>query len=278
MTDRFTTPAIRSFERGLFAAGKESARMLWLPDWHIPQHDRKATDLILNYAKHERKAGRGFDAWGQIGDLMNLHVLSRHNEYDKLTVEGLRLQNDFDIANYELDRLQAEIAGPGVALEGNHDHRLVKYLAAHPELIGTGLTIPEMLKFEERGILWVQNWEKGHVLRIGNATFVHGSIVRKHHAAGMMEKYQTNIFYGHVHDEQKYSVVTAAEDKTRVAHSIGTLQDKNSFWMPYNGNRWQLCFGDFTFFKSGGFSYTIYQIHDYRVAIGGKIFTPKGVI
>jgi hypothetical protein len=212
-----------------------------------------------------------------LGDLMDLMVLSSHKKNDLLAIEGCRLQKDFDATNKRLDQLQALIDGPGFVIEGNHDFRIRRYLAAHPELVGSGLTIPEKLRFADRGITWVENWSRGIVLPIGKAIFVHGSTTCGNHAAAMMRKFNANCFYGHVHDLAMMSQITAGDAKVRVAQSLGGLQDEFTYWNPAHGNKWQLAFADFAFFRDGNFSYTVHQIHDYRTVIGGRTFTPKGI-
>lgn len=259
-------------------SGKEVTNVLVIPDWHIPSHDKRATALLLKYADWRRKHGTAFNGWIQLGDLLDLNILSSHNKGDLLAVEGKRLDGDFKAANRVLDDLQAVVQGPGFVIEGNHEMRLTRYLGAHPELIGLGLTVPDKLKFEDRGVTWVPNWSKGIVLPVGKAVFVHGSTTTQNHASAMMRKFLQNVFYGHTHCIQMHSQITAGDAKVRVAQSLGGLQDELTYWSPANGNKWQLAFADFTFFKDGSFSYTVHQIHDYRVAIGGRIFTDKGVV
>lgn len=276
MHDRFTSPEIERAIKGLFAKSS-SVRMLVLPDLHIPQHDVPATNLVLNFAAHEKKHGVPFNGWIQIGDFQNFKGLSKHSEFDKIGLEGARIRKDTDAGNLFLDRLQAVVPGQGFLLQGNHDERLIRYVKANPLLDGLGLTVPELLRLDERNIIWIPNWSDGKVLRIGKATFVHGSIIRKHHAAGMMDKFQSCVFYGHVHDEQVYSAVSAADDTVRVAHSLCCLQDRRDYWEQFNGNRWQTGFGDFTFFRDGSFSYVVHKIVDNKMVSAGRTFTPKGI-
>ncbi len=274
---RFTSPELQKAQKAVFNDWNWT-RYLVLPDIHIPQHDRKAVELVLNYARHERDNERPFQGFIQIGDFMNFKQLSKHSEFDKLSLEGARIRKDADAANAFLDELQEIIPpeNPSFIIEGNHDYRIKRYIKENPLLADLGLSVPELLKLDIRGITWVPNWSEGKVLTIGNATFVHGSIIRKHHAAGMMDKFQTNIFYGHTHDIQQFSQTTAGESKIRVAQALGNLQDPEDYWEQYNGNRWQLAFADFTFFAKGGFSYTVHQIHDYKTVIAGEVFTKDG--
>lgn len=277
MADRFTSPEIDAAVAGIFK-GRKAARFLVLPDMHIPQHDVPAVNAVMTYALHEKQNGVPFNGWIQIGDFQNFKGLSKHSEFDKIGLEGARVRKDTDAGNAFLDRIQSIIPDNGFLLEGNHDERLARWIKANPQFAGLGITVPELLRLDDRNIIWVPNWSEGKVLRIGKVVFVHGSIIRKHHAAGMMDKFQTCVVYGHAHDEQLFSAVSAADDNVRVAHCIGCLQDRRDYWEQFNGNRWQTAFADFTFFKDGGFSYVVHKIVDNRFSAGGRVFGPKGLI
>ena len=92
-------------------------------------------------------------------------------------------------------------------LEGNHEHRAHHHLMKFPHL--RGLIEPErVLGLWEKKIKYIPSWSTGQVLTIGKANFTHGDYTNMHHAKKMVEAYEDNIFYGHVHDVNSYNKTT----------------------------------------------------------------------
>ena len=121
-------------------------------------------------------------------------------------MENKRIFDDYKVAADILDRHQAIICKKNkgarfVLLEGNHEHRLERFIDANPSLEGL-IEIPIGLEFDKRKIEWIPYWSKGTVCKIGKATFIHGRYCNDHHAKKHVQSYGCSVFYGHVHDIQ----------------------------------------------------------------------------
>lgn len=83
MRNRYQSPKVNAAVK-LLLSDREATNVLVIPDWHIPVHDRKATQLLLKYAAWRKKTGAPFHGWIQLGDLMDLNILSSHNKNNLL--------------------------------------------------------------------------------------------------------------------------------------------------------------------------------------------------
>ena len=106
-----------------------SARtFLFLGDIHVPFHDILATNLVLEFIRIHKP-----ETVYLIGDIVDFYTLSK---YDKNPQRLLTLQDDID-QTVELLQAIREATGPECRIyfrSGNHEYRLEKYLAAHPEI------------------------------------------------------------------------------------------------------------------------------------------------
>jgi predicted phosphodiesterase len=210
-------------------------RILFVPDSHIPYHDKRAWELMLKAAGLFKP-----DQIVLLGDFADCYAVSSH---DKSPGRKHRLQwelDEVDAALADLERLEAK---KKVYIFGNHEDRLDRYIATRaPELDGL-LSIPAYLELKERG--WIQVPYKDSY-RIGKLWLTHDTgKAGKNAIAAALDDYQSNIIIGHVH---RMGVVYGgdATGKTHVAASFGWLGDARSvdYMHRVKVNRdWQLGFG-----------------------------------
>ena len=197
-------------------------KLIVLPDPHIRAkaggEDKRSIAAVEKYIKDAEP-----DEIICIGDLMDFNCISDHNAFNLRATEGETIARDYEAANKVIDRWQ-KLAESVVLLEGNHDYRVERFLDAYPKMAGT-LEVEVGLHLKERGIKWVRSWSEGTVYRVGNANFIHGLYVNDHHAKKHVEAFGRSVFYGHTHDIQLYSKVTAGDNKTTVGQSLGCLCD-----------------------------------------------------
>ncbi len=238
-----------------------------LPDTHIPEHDPVSLNAVEQYMEdHE------WDEMVQLGDLLDLDELSKHNIGNLRIVESKRIRKDLDIAGAILDRWQKKLRKAKITiLEGNHDFRMERYIDANPALEGL-LEVPNALKLKDRGIRWVPAWSKGQVYDIGKAQFTHGLCTNQYHACKMVREFGSNIFYGHTHDVQMYSQTYRGDDETRVGQSLGCLCKYELSYLRGRPTRWQQAFAIFRFLPSGFFSYSVVRIFN------GEFISPEGKV
>lgn len=246
---------------------KPTKNVLVIPDLQVPYEDRRSLKAV-----EAMMADHPWDEIIQIGDFMDLDCISTHNTNKLKTIEGKTLRKDFDAANSRLDRWQRIGKKAKITiLEGNHDERMLRYIDANPQLSGT-MEVPRQLNLAKRGIRWVPYWSEGEVYQIGNAYFAHGQYTNEHHAKKHVSRFGVNIFYGHTHDIQTYSLVLLGEDKTIVGQSLGCLCEYAQQYIKGKPTNWQQAFGAFHFYPDGFFTYNVVRIFRHRFYYEGQVY------
>lgn len=103
-------------------------KIAFLPDAHRPYHNKKSWDLFLN----------AMDWWGPdvlvcLGDLADCYKLSSFSKDPRRTLTFDEEVDDVREAVMELEQLASEL----IFVEGNHEHRIQRYLRDKaPELFG----------------------------------------------------------------------------------------------------------------------------------------------
>jgi len=169
------------------------------PDLQVPYHNVAMFDAWCAYVET-----RHWDICINIGDLVDLDVISKYNVGLLRKIEGKTLEADFAASRVVLDRMQkaARRVNPAcevVLIEGNHEFRIERYLDLHPELRGI-LNCEAQLDLDELDISWVPSWSKGTLYKVGPISFMHGDSHGKNHARQIMDRYRTSVFYGHVNN------------------------------------------------------------------------------
>jgi len=246
-------------------------RGLFCTDRHFPAHDPLTNAALHHYIKDNQ-----FDFLIDGGDLGDFDVISAHNKNNLRAVEGKRLTAQYDCMNRELDWLQAAQPKAAITLiEGNHEYRVTRYIAAHPEAEGI-LEVPTQLDLSGRGIEWIPFWSKGSIKKIGKASFGHGRYINEMHAKKHALAYCGNFFYGHQHGIQSYSVVNLGDNNTYMAQCCGCLCAYDQTYMQGRPSNWQQAFVEFTFRDDGYFNYNLVQIFAHSFVVNGRIYHAKG--
>lgn len=247
---------------------QDTYRVLVLPDIHVPFHDVTAIDAVIEYAKDEH-----WDEFIQLGDFVDLDVVSRFVIGKPGAIEGRRLSDDYDMAGKLLDRLLSAVrkknpSCKATLLEGNHEYRISRWLDSFPQLRGM-LEVPMGLKLKERGVDWVEADSKGLVYRVRQANFIHGWYYNMHHAKKTLEQFdEGDIWYGHVHDMEESTKVAYGVRKRR-GGSLGCLCALDLDYTQGRPTKWQHGFGVFAFAGS------TYATHRVRID-GGEFVAPNG--
>lgn len=172
---------------------------IFLNDIHFPYQDDFTLDNVLKFiADHSPKT------IFLNGDIIDFYTLSR---FDKDPVRITHLQKDLDALDNFLKKLRQAVPQATIYYtEGNHEHRLIKYLWSHPEIAALkALQIEELLNLKAHTITWIPQEETfvyhGHII-------THGTVVRKGasmSAKGEFEKYGFSGISGHTHRAGVYS-------------------------------------------------------------------------
>lgn len=195
-------------------------KVLFIPDVHHPFADYRAWDLLVDQVIPLFKP-TVCNIQGDFIDCVSLSIFSKPLKYRDLEYELSR-------TNEELDYLDAALKDVGCRrkefVEGNHEHRWVKYiLDKAPELFDV-VDLKQLLRIKERGWNWTP-YKKD--TKIGKVYTTHDTgsyglnAVRK-----LMSDYQHNAVMGHVH-RMEYRIEGNAAGEKHVGACFGWLGDEN---------------------------------------------------
>ncbi len=252
--------------------GSKIITAIVLPDMQVPYEDKRTMKAVEKFMKT-----RKWDYYINLGDFMDLDVVSSHSAGKLRQVEGKRLKIDYDKGNKVLDRHQKIVKANNkrakfVLLEGNHEFRIERYLDINPA--GQGyLEVENALKLKERGFKYVRCYKTGETFKLGHAYFHHGLYCNDAHAKKHVMHFGKNIFYGHLHDIQSYTIVQHGDGNSLVGQSLGCLCEYEQSYIKGNPKKWQQAFAIFQFFPDGTFTYNVIRIFNHRfVAPDGRVY------
>lgn len=123
------------------------SKILFIPDSHIPYHNKKAFKLLLKAAKSFKP-----DIVVILGDFCDFYSVSRFSKDPK---RKLNLKWEIEEVNKELNNLDSLGATKKIFISGNHEFRLERFIFDKaPELDGL-FNIESCFKLKERGWVYV---------------------------------------------------------------------------------------------------------------------------
>lgn len=221
--------------KDLFMALKLAA--LW-PDTHRPYHHKKACDLVLNILQDLQP-----DEIVLLGDYADFYSVSSYAKDPRILQH---LKAEVDDVNQGLDKFDKLFPNAKkVFIEGNHCHRLEKYLINNcPALFGL-TSCRNLFKIDQR--------PKWRFVDYGpsQAYQVLGSYLTARHeplaasAKATASRALCSLTYGHIHRIEESHLV-GLDGTNHVCFSVGWLGDKrNDLVFDYvkGYHQWQLGFG-----------------------------------
>lgn len=227
-------------------------RILSLFDVHTPDADAFAVKAVLDFAAEHRP-----DHVVIGGDFLELESCSQHGG----NPSPLALVDEIKSGRKLLDRIRK--ACPGAALtylEGNHETRLHRVVAANLPTFDGAIDLPNLLSLADYDCEWVpyrKLWQPSLAGGVkGKLFYTHGEWAVQHHAAKHLLAYGVSVRYGHTHKPQAF---TRGYGDGRVGMAIGTgcLRTLAPSWAGPN-NGWLHGFGWDEFWPDGNF--TAYNI------------------
>jgi UDP-2,3-diacylglucosamine pyrophosphatase LpxH len=218
-------------------------RTVFIPDAHEPYAHARAMAAVLD-AVDDLSPKRVV----VMGDLLDFGPVSRYEQDPRLEES---IQEHLDAGESRLVQIRSAVGRKAeiVYLEGNHEHRLTKYLIRHAgklmALKRAGeevLSVPFLLDLKRKGVLWVP---EDRSYRLHDYLVEHGDCASSqsaYTARRMVEKRMTNVVHGHTHRMGSYWKTGAGN----VLHGIelGCLIDPESEAAAYaRMPNWQLGFG-----------------------------------
>lgn len=240
-------------------------RVLFVPDTHVPFHDRQAWDLVLDIGQDFKP-----DTLVHLGDLMDFYAVS---SYSKDPTRALRLADEL----VEVRECRADLDALGakrkIMLGSNHGDRLERYLRDKaPALFGL-ITEAELLELPQNDWEWYPY--RTHTT-LGNLHLTHdvgGS--GKYATARALDTFQASVVIGHNHAMQ-YFVGGDATGAIQVGAQFGWLGDVNQVDYAHRIKalrNWHLGFGiGYHDTDTGEVWLVPVPIIDYTACVEGRIY------
>lgn len=202
---------------------------------HIPWHCQASFDIMISMAK-DFERDHGLDEINIMGDFADFYWPSLHPKMPShFKSQSGTFKDEIYICNMILDFLSETFPNSKIRyIEGNHEFRLVRYMAKKaPELFDM-FDVKELLKLDKRDIEFfpfgrhqlVQCLDSPYNLR--HQPFNQG----KHTATGTIEKKFISLGYGHTHRKQTSTLVDGHGNEI-TARSLGCLIDFDAHIFDY---------------------------------------------
>lgn len=242
---------------------------LIIPDVHVPFHDERAYNLMLDVAKD----ATALSEIVILGDFADFYGISK---YAKDPSVNSNLLVEINAVNKKLDELDTLFPNvKKVFIVGNHENRLVNFIAQKsPELFGM-ITLEELFRLDERGYEVVP-YGPQQLYQIADSKLYarHESIGGLTHCAyNSVVKAGCSVIFGHHHRIQEAQVVTINGENHRGICN-GWLGDQNSPVMSYvkEHHQWAHGFSIANILEDGTFFNHIIHIINYRCSFNGYIY------
>ena len=164
-------------------------KVLFIPDVHVPYHDRAAWKVLIKSIKAFQP-----DILVVLGDFADCFSVSKHDKSpDRVTL----LHKEIDSVRDHLEQLEGLEIKRKIYVAGNHEHRLERYITQKaPELFGL-VDIPTLLHLPENGWEYVEY--KNHI-NIGDLAVSHdyGSAGQTAHRTAT-QRLGVPVVIGHTH-------------------------------------------------------------------------------
>ncbi len=168
-------------------------KSIFLSDMHIPFENEGALGVVKNFIK-TFKPKKIF----LLGDLCDFYSVS---SFDKDPERINKLQNDLDEGHALLAQIRKGSPKSDIIyLEGNHEHRLQRYLWKHPEIASLkALMVENLLELKKLNIKYKDQFSS---VKYHQFLIEHGEIVRQQSAyttRAMLDKRSLSGISGHTH-------------------------------------------------------------------------------
>jgi len=237
---------------------------LIIPDIHCPFHDLKYTAAITRLLKHLKTSGN-LAGLVQLGDFVDFWQVS---SYPKDPGRRETILEDLE-CYLDVAHQWAAVLPQGAVyhqLEGNHEHRLSKFIASHAAPIHQLVTsIPAFLarNWKAKARLKWHDYKNWKSCKLGDCYLMHGFYYNQHVAASHLLKYKRSTIFGHTHRLQYHC------DGEHFAATLGHGSDEHMTAHQPTPTHWTQAAGLLTV-SSGRTSLQVLIIRDGEVTLGSK--------
>lgn len=242
-------------------------RLAFIPDTHVPFHDKRAFKLTVKALRDSFKP----DILFVLGDFGEFYSVSFH---EKDPNKATSLKKEVAAVKAALREVETIKAKEKHFIEGNHCRRVKRYLCEKaPALYGLA-DIPDLL---ELGSNWKFTPYKEHV-QVGKLSVTHDlDQAGKNAIQGAHEQFHGNIVIGHVHRLGMYYGGNA-QGHTHVSSCFGWLGDSKNSVFRYRHKAmvmkdWQLGFGIGFMEPNGNVHLQAVPIINYKCVVNGELIS-----
>jgi UDP-2,3-diacylglucosamine pyrophosphatase LpxH len=196
-----------------------------IPDIHVPYHDAVALKVICKVIKTLAP-----DYLIVLGDSLDFYQLSK---FDKDPLRKTTVSSDVTEFRHVLHRLDGAcpMKTEKVFLEGNHEHRLQKWIWSNATELGN--MIPSLESYcGFKGLGW-RFFKYGKFYRLGPVLYMHGDRCGMNVSMNMIRKYGCSVVHGHDHGAAIRYFANAVDRMW--AMNCGHLSDMNQQEYLYGG-------------------------------------------
>lgn len=188
-------------------------RILFIPDTHIPYHDKRAFNLMLRAMKDFKP-----NITVILGDFADMYTVSSHSKDPR---RAFKLKQELAVVKKELRRVSLLGSTEKYFIAGNHEDRLQRYMQDKAPEIAHLVSIPKVLNLGKdwKYVPYKSDYKLGKLYvthDIGSAG--RNSIFR------CVDSYQHSNATGHTH-RMAYIVEGDATGAPKVAAQFGWLGD-----------------------------------------------------
>jgi len=239
-------------------------RGIALFDIHYPEHNKSCVNVAFKFMKDFKP-----DYLVLAGDQMDFGCISHFNKGKYRLLENKRLKKDYNGFQADiLDKIE-EIAPQNCKkyfMIGNHEYWVDRLVDDNAQLEGL-VEVELNLNLTDYKIVPFNK-----TLTIGEINFIHGIWTNKYHAEKNVRVYNKNIFSGHIHTNQIFTVVSPINSLPRQGVSVGCLCDKNMDYMHEKPSAWVHQFMYWYELGDKTFRYYLVTIINGIAVINGKLY------
>ena len=235
---------------------------LW--DIHSPEYNKACMNIVFMFLKDFKP-----DYLVLPGDQMDFGCISHHNKGKYRLLENARLKHDYKVFQEKiLDKFDEilKLSCKRYFMIGNHEYWVDRLVDDNPQLEGL-VELENNLDLSKYKII-----PFNEVLTIGEMNFIHGIWTNKYHAEKNIRIYNKNIFSGHIHTNQIFTVVSPINSLPRQGVSVGCLCNKNMDYMHEKPSAWIHQFLYWYELSDGTFRYYIVTIINGVAMINNKLY------
>jgi predicted phosphodiesterase len=189
-------------------------KVLFIPDCHIPYEDAKAFNLMLEVAYDWKPHTVVI-----LGDFADFYSVSN---FSKSTKRRGDLEWEVDAVNSALDAVDMIHPKLKVFVEGNHEHRLNRYVQDHARALDGLVGVKKDFRLTERG--WIYTPYRDHY-KLGKVYLTHDVGATGRNAVHkIIDTYQHSAITGHTH-RISYAVEADGLGEPILSATFGWLGD-----------------------------------------------------